>query len=272
MILLRDGKGRFGPIQEKSDTRCFVSSLIPLILFILTGCYQDAPTPSAERTVGVLRDLVQDESPEIRRTAAEALGKIGDPASITSILLLQDDPAPIVRAAEVQALGRVGSASNEVVAALARSLEDPVDAVRQAAAIAIGEIEPKADQLGPIVRLVGSTQDVHVKETAMRSLVQLDLGRWEGDLELMLRDSDAAVRQATVAVMGPSGGSTAARELGRLLVEDAAPSVRAEAAYQMGKRTDANVRAALERAAISDPDSNVRRWAEEELKSLRGND
>lgn len=273
MIILCGGNGHFQLIQEKLDTRPGVLYFVPLLLLILTGCFQNGSAPSPERAVEFLRTLVQDKNPEIRRTAAESMGKIGDPASVNSILSLLDDPEPIVRAAAAQALGRVGSSANdEIVVALARSLEDPVDVVRRNAAVAIGELEPETSQLEPVVQLAKNTRNVRVRDAAMRALGQLDIGRWEGDLVPILRDSDADVRQAAVAALGQSGGSNVIGELRQRLTEDAAPSVRVEAAYQLGKLPGVDVRMALERAAMSDPENNVRRWAESELRSLRGYD
>lgn len=273
MIVLQDGKGHFKSIQEKLDTRPGVFYFTPLLLLILIGCFQNGSPPSPERAVEFLRTLVQDESPEIRRTAAESLGKIGDPSSIRSILSLLDDPEPIVRAAAAQALGRVGSSANdEIVVALARSLNDPVDAVRRNAAVAIAEIEPKTSQLEPVVQLAKNTRNIRVRDAAIRALWQLDISRWEGDLVPILRDSDADVRQAAVAALGQSGGSSVIGELRQRLTEDASPSVRVEAAYQLGKLPGVDVRMVLEKAAVSDPEKNVRRWAESELRSLRGSD
>ena len=245
------------------------SCVLPLaILSIVTGCVQNAPAPSSDQAVELLRHLVGDESPEVRRTAVESLGKIGASSAVVSILPLLGDASSSVRIAAAQALGRVGSShEKETVAALARSLGDPAEAVRRAAALAIGEIEPTADQLKPVVMLAKDTPDARIREAAVRALAQLDVARWEDDLIPILRDPDAAVRQAAVAALGPSGGVKAASELQRQLAEDRSPSVRAEAVYQLGKLKGADVRRSLERAAATDVHGDVRRWAEAELKS-----
>ena len=52
--------------------------------FSLSGCIQDSPPSAKERAVALLLELLRDEGPEIRRMAAESLGKIGDPQAIDS--------------------------------------------------------------------------------------------------------------------------------------------------------------------------------------------
>lgn len=246
--------------------------LIPVILLWLAGCGQEVPVRSAERAVALLTPLLRDENAEIRRTAAESLGKIGDQAAVDSILPLVSDPFPAVRATAVQALGRMASPpSQEVVDALTRALQDPIDSVKQAASMAIGDIEPVPNQLGLTVSLV-SARDTQVRRAAVRALWQVDASPWLSLLVSALRDSDAEVRQSAVAVLGESGGTSMAIEIRNRLAEDSSPAVRAEAAYQLGKVGGRAARLALEEAVAKDPESGVRRWAEKELTSLRVSD
>ncbi|MEO8048476.1 MAG: HEAT repeat domain-containing protein, partial [Nitrospirota bacterium] len=123
-----------------------------LSVLCLAGCVQDSPPSSKERTVSLLLELLRDETPEMRRTAAESLGKIGDPRAVDSILPLKHDPAAMVREASVVAVGRLKpTAAEGVVALLALALEDPDESVRQAAVVAIGEVEPGPRLLQPVV-------------------------------------------------------------------------------------------------------------------------
>src|SRR5206468_9960221 len=116
---------------------------VVLAVLCLACCVQDAPPSSRERTVSLLLGLLRDEVPELRQMAAESLGKIGDPRIADSILPLIHDRAAQVRAASVLALGRMKPAPTDgVVALLTRALEDSDESVRQAAVVAIGEIEP----------------------------------------------------------------------------------------------------------------------------------
>jgi len=211
--------------------------------------------------VSLLLELLRDEAPEMRRTAAESLGKIGDPRAVDSILSLKHDPAAIVREASVLAMGRLKpTATDGVVALLTQALEDPVESVRQAAVVAIGEIEPGSRLLQPVVGLLRSS-DATIRRAAVRALLQVDSSQWVPALVAAGRDSDAEVRQGIVAVVGEWGGSAVSPWLREHLAHDLSPGVRAEAAYRLGMLSDLGTRAALDTAVAKDADSGVRRWA-----------
>ena len=108
----------------------FLSSLFSLSILIpcaaQLGCLQDAKAPSVERGLAVLLTLLHDEHPDVRRTAAESLGKIGDRSALPVVLPLLTDTVPAVRAAAAQALGRWRRPTmRAVIAGLARSLNRP---------------------------------------------------------------------------------------------------------------------------------------------------
>ena len=234
---------------------------VVLAVLCLAGCVQDSPPSSRERTVSLLLELIRDEVPEMRRTAAESMGKIGDPRAVDSILPLIHDPAAIVREASLLAMGRLKpTATGEVVAQLTRALEDPDESVREAAVVAIGEIEPGSRLLEPVVGLLRSS-DAKIRRAAVRALLQVDSSQWVPVLVAAGRDSDAEVRQGIVAVVGEWGGSAVSPWLRERLVEDPSPGVRTEAAYRLGMLSDSDTRAALNTTIAKDPDSGVRRWA-----------
>ena len=234
---------------------------VVLSVLCLAGCVQDSPSSSRERTVSLLLELLRDEGPEMRRTAAESLGKIGDPRAADSILPLIHDPAAIVREASVLAMGRVKpTATDGVVGLLTQALEDSVESVRQAAVVAIGDIEPGSRLLQPVVGLLRSS-DVTIRRTAVRALLQVDSSQSVPALVAAGRDSDAEVRQGIVAAVGEWGGAAVSPWLRERLAQDPSPGVRAEAAYRLGMLSDLDTRAALETAVAKDADSGVRRWA-----------
>ena len=187
----------------------FLSSLFSLSILIpcaaQLGCLQDAKAPSVERGLAVLLTLLHDEHPDIRRTAAESLGKIGDRSALPVVLPLLTDTVPAVRAAAAQALGRMATPDDEaVIAGLARSLADHDNRVRQAAALAIGEIEPSPRQLTPVTVLLRAS-DVQVRRAAVRALMSLDTEQVIEWLLPLLDDPDAEVRQGAVSALGLSG-------------------------------------------------------------------
>ncbi|TKB60580.1 MAG: HEAT repeat domain-containing protein [Nitrospira sp.] len=244
----------------RTPSRTIVCAIL-LSVLCLAGCVQDSPPSSKERTVSLLLELLRDETPEMRRTAAESLGKIGDPRVVDSILPLKHDPAAMVREASVVAVGRLKPTETDgVVALLALALEDPDESVRQAAAVAIGEVEPGPRLLQPVVGLLRSS-DPTIRRAVVRALLQIDSSRSVPALIAAGRDADAEVRQGIVAALGEWGGVTASPWIRARLAEDPSPGVRAEAAYRLGLLGDPEARVSLNTAVEKDPDSGVRRWA-----------
>ena len=171
------------------------------------------------------------------------------------------DLTAMVREASLLAMGRLKPpATDGVVVILTEALEDPVESVRQAAVVAIGEIDPGSRLLQLVVGLLRSS-DVTVRRAAVQALLQVDSSQSVPALVAAGRDSDSEVRQGIVAAVGEWGGPAASSWLRERLVEDPSPGVRAEAAYRLGTLSDPETRAALKMTTAKDPDSGVRRWA-----------
>ncbi|HVO71057.1 MAG TPA: HEAT repeat domain-containing protein [Aggregatilineaceae bacterium] len=90
---------------------------------------------------GLLRALDSDDV-YVRITAAEALGKIGNPVAVERLFATLDHDRPDVRRRVVRALERIGTepkarAGAQVVPGLARALRDPEVTVRWAAESAL---------------------------------------------------------------------------------------------------------------------------------------
>jgi len=90
---------------------------------------------------GLLRAL-DSADVYVRITAAEALGKIGNPVAIARLMDTLDDARPDVRRRVIGALLRIGTgpkarAAAQVVPGLARGLEDADPSVRWAAEAAL---------------------------------------------------------------------------------------------------------------------------------------
>jgi HEAT repeat protein len=256
--------GQVGPIV--------FSCSIVISCALLAGCVQETPTPSVDRAIALLVTLLQDEYPDVRRTAVESLGKIGDRKAIPAVLPVLTDAAPAVRAAAARALGRMaGPADEDVIAGLARALQDPSENVKQLAALAINDLEPSSTQLTLTADLLRAP-DVEVRRAAVRALVTLDTGHIAGRLLPLLDDPDAEVRQTAVAALGFSGNASAGAALAMRLAKDPSPAVRAEAAYHLGRSNEPTIQTLLQTAAKLEADGGVRRWIEADLRVLRAND
>ncbi|MEO8500105.1 MAG: HEAT repeat domain-containing protein [Vicinamibacteria bacterium] len=90
---------------------------------------------------GSLLALLQSEDPAIRRRAALAAGRIGDPLAIPRLMQRLHDPEVEVRRATAFALGLLGS--EEAAPALISLLRDPDPVTRGRAAEAVSRIAPK---------------------------------------------------------------------------------------------------------------------------------
>lgn len=238
----------------------FLLSLTALLTFM--GCVQTSPSPSAEQTVSILLGLLHDGSAEIRRTAVESLGKIGDQKAISPVAELITDRSPLVRRAAAQAAGRLGASSmKEVMPRLLDVLTDPNESVRRAAAEAIGELDPPSELLSGLPDLLASP-NVEIRRSAVLALLQIESSAWVASLRKAMQDSDPDVRQGAVAALGETGIPSVVPSIRERLMQDPDPRVRAEAAYRLRTVSDEGTRAALKRVAEADHNQTVRRWAQ----------
>jgi HEAT repeat protein len=211
--------------------------------------------------VTFLIGLLQDENPEIKESALESLGKIGDQVAMLPIARLLDDESPGVRSAAAKAIGRMGGkAAAEAVPALLRALGDPEEEVRHAAAQAMGEVDPPPQLLGAVRELLTAPR-VELRRAATLALIEIDSSGWLALVTKAAQDPDEIVRQRAVALLGESGVPSAIPSLRQRLLEDKSAAVRAEAAYRLRVASDEESHAVLKRAAEMDENPSVRRWA-----------
>ncbi|HEU4684458.1 MAG TPA: HEAT repeat domain-containing protein [Nitrospira sp.] len=209
----------------------------------------------------ILVELTHDAHPEMRRTAVESLGKIGNRIAIAEVVRLLGDESPSVRSAAATALGRLGGpTTTDSISALLHALEDQTEDVREAAAQALGEIDPAPDMLTEMAELFTALRP-EVRRAAVLALNRIDSTRWAAVLSKAASDPDEVVRQRAVAVLGEIESPDRVRLLRERLVEDPNPAVRAEAAYRLRTLPDKELHAVLDRASATDPSVIVRRWA-----------
>lgn len=244
------------PVVPRSFPLRFVFCL--LLCPALAGCYIDAP-PSAPNVISArLSELLADSDSDVRRTAAEALGKIGHRSASAGLLSALNDHDPRVRAAAALSLGRLGG--EEGGTELVRHLADSAETVQAASALALGEFARSVDREARILEALHHPE-ISDRIAASRALLSLDSVSFSLDLVRALGDPDPIVRQGVVAVLGETGDVRALPHLRALVRTDAAAGVRSEAAFRLGKVGDEAVLADLERVASVDPDEVVRGWA-----------
>lgn len=261
-------------LPRLKHTRRDLSPVLPLILiaFGLAGCYRDTPPAPSEEVSTALVRLLADPHGDVRRTAAESLGKIAQASAERPLARTLDDPDARVRAAAAEALGRLeGGVSTDTMVAVAARLYDDDPWVRDAAARAFTQWEAPpvvAVELKKVLR----APDPGPRRAAAHAALLVDSPGMIHDVIVRSRDPDQIVRQAAVAAMGESADPSVIPVLKKMLAEDPADGVRAEAAYRLGKIGDAAARKQLATVAAQDPDAGVRRWAKaavEELRSTR---
>lgn len=178
------------------------------------------------RAVEPLIHTLNDRKKSVRESAAEALGKIGEPA-VESLINAMKDKSAHVRLGAVDALGKIGD--TRAVETLISGLEDENEDIMWSAAEALGKIG----------------------EPAVEPLIQT------------LRNDDRDVRWSAAEVLGEIGDARAVEPLIHAL-KDKAAYVRMGAAWALGKIGDARVVEPLFHA-LKDIDGNVRKAAAEAL-------
>src|SRR5438874_2691559 len=118
---------------------CLFRALL-LISLGFAGCIvsSDYAGPSPEQVLPGLLVLLKDRNPEMRRTAAQSLGKIARKEAVPALLEALRDPDAGVRRTAAWALGMIGEdAVGPDRSPLASLLFDHDPGVREAAAMAL---------------------------------------------------------------------------------------------------------------------------------------
>lgn len=247
----------------------FAAALLVLITLTLTACLvaTDHEDPTPETVLPRLLAVLKDPNPELRRTAAQALGKIASAKAVPSLVAALRDPDAGVRRNAAWALGMIGPEEFDWSPVILL-LFDADPTVREAAGLALGRTggNPNGAEL-----LREKLLDPNVSRDTKR-LGALALGNMvrqseAGLLMTMLRDRDPLVRRWVVAALGEIADQQAVGPLGEVLRKDPDPGVRVEAAFRLGKFGGEAAEPALI-AARKDADENVRRLIEAALKEL----
>ncbi len=243
--------------------------------------------PSKRSSVQELSDCLADDDGTVRARAAEALGRIGDPAAAPALFSLIGDSDARVSQAAVAAIQSLGSTETkrraleaaqsedartrraalriisyfgypEGLGVLVAATDDADQRIRDVATQGLAFIDdPEA--LSALLTLTSHTT-AHTRASAMRALGQTSLApRVVAALEHGLADVDAWVRYYSCQALGKLGACGSAEAV-VALVRDPAGQVRVAAVESIARLGGAHAVAALDSASQSD-DPDVRRAA-----------
>jgi HEAT repeat protein len=216
----------------------------------------------------LLLNVLKDPDPGQRQTAAQSLGKIGDPQAIPALVESLRDPDPGVRRQAAWALGMIGDGNDAVRLGLINLLFDPDLAVQETAAWALGQTGDASTGLSILrTRLWQPQNTSDTKRLAAAALAGMELRSSLDIVHKLLQDRHPVVRRWAVAALAEIASEEAVPTLSQSLQKDPDPQVRVEAAFRLGKIGNAQARAALT-AALKDPDENVRRIAGAALRDV----
>lgn len=252
----------------------FPTSVRLLLAFLtllspLGGCVASPPSESAGQVVARLLTLLKDPAPDVRRTAALSLGKIGEPAAATALRDGLSDADERVRQYSAWALGNLGEEGlKQAGLVLVETLKDPSLPVKAAAAEAIGKLGG-TDEMVELLSETLKDPDPVTRQAVVQALGWLEAPSSYPALLTALRDREAPVRQGVVAALGELADQRVIPALRMRLLKDPDVGVRSEAAFRLGKLGDDLVLPTLQFISLKDEDPRVRRWAQWAMASIQ---
>ena len=219
------------------------------------------PTRTSRTTISIplviqlIKDLFNEE-PEVRKSAAEALGLLGDPVSVEPLVLAAiHDKRNDVRKAAAEALVRIDQAEARYL--LVEALSDEALNVRRAASETLGWLGDRA-AVTPLVGVTLYDDGRTVRLAAADALNQLDpIGAMEL-LEDVLDDEDPDSRRAAAEALGFLGNRSAIKGLAIVALYDDSEAVRQAAIQSLNKLDrDGALELLLDDLAADDPDSRA---------------
>ncbi len=240
-------------------------------------------TPAVETLLAAMK--VGD--PQVRRTAIEALGNIGDTRAVEPLLAALNDADS--RFSAIKVLGEIGD--RRAVGPLTMLLSDKDRTIRSGAVKALEKLGWQPDNVEseiiyaiayedwdrcvkigtPAVELLISTlldEDMRFRQNAAKVLGRIGNPQAIDPLGITLKEKDMFVAQAAAQALGKIGTSEAVRVLGGALSDESISKLRGENVVRaMGKVGTP----ALEFLIIALKDSHiwVRECAAEELTKMK---
>lgn len=208
--------------------------------------------------VRAVMQRLKDESAEVRRAAADALGRMRHPMSIDVLVIALDDIDGDVRRSAIHALGNFEHA-RVPAPPIRRMLDNQDSEIRSHAVRILAELRDRA-AVPAITRLLEDPED-EVRSSALQALNELEAPIAEEVLARTLADKSVDVRESAAHLAGERQVVAVVPQLIRML-EDRSSGVRESAAHALTEMRTPASHAAL-RTALTHRDANVRRIAVE---------
>ena len=207
-----------------------------------------------------LVELLQDSSPDVRRTAALSLGKIGHAAGTQGLVQALSDSDPLVREYSAKALGHFGEVvKTDAALALMSALGDESSAVKKSAATALGNMGIREPMISLLIEKF-AVGDIQSRRAVVHAFMHLEEHGTYSALLAALDDPDPMVRQGTIAALGELGDQRVLPTFRKILLRDRNVGVRSEAAYRLGKLGDRADIPFLQKAAKQNTNPIVHLW------------
>ncbi len=190
--------------------------------------------------------------PSLRIAAIRAIGEVGDGSSVAAVVPWLADPRMEVRFTAVQALGFLGDPAG--IEPLRARLEDADPKVQEMAAIHVKRLEGFAAARADL-----ASADPAARARACRTLADAKQTGSAAAIAKLLGDAAEGVRAAAAAALGDLGHAAGAEGLAGLLADPSA-TVKHSAVLALGK-LGAREQAGAARRLLADPDAGVRAGA-----------
>jgi HEAT repeat protein len=239
--------------QSEKDTQFCIKALDdenPEVRAIAAEALGQARGPEVEKA---LLGLLEDKNSRVRITAARTLGRIGtENAAGTLIKRLAIDKDPVFRARAIESLGNLKD--KRAVEPLIKSLDDKVPEVRLAAARSLGMLGNENAEEVLIAKLEKSSPEL--QKQIVLALGNLDCKKAAGPLARKLKDKDPELRKCVAESLGKLEDPESVDLLLKCL-GDTNPEVRNAAAYSLGTlRAEKAIDALL--GMLAEKDSELR--------------
>ena len=134
--------------------RTHLAGVLMFAALALSGCNAEPSMDSQKLPPPVNISLPPTAGESSQIVAADALGRIGQPA-VAALSESLKDADPVVRLQTCRALAYMGAQAKDAVLPLTQSLNDPEKAVREGAAAALGQIgEPAAPAVPALIQML----------------------------------------------------------------------------------------------------------------------